>query len=140
MVTWRTNCSDGFAMLETIILQRRLIKSHCRRALNLNAQSWLQHFNEQWVITQHAMTRKAATTNTDSARMVQKYDTYHHTIWSKGHLHMDKTALFYNARPKRAMILKGELCQGGKEYTDSTTVLFCHTADGSNLSSNCWKV
>jgi hypothetical protein len=53
---------------------------------------------------------------------------------------MEKTALFYNAHPKRAMTLKGEMCQGGKEYKDSTTILFCHTEDGSNLSSNCWKV
>jgi hypothetical protein len=45
---------------------------------------------------------------------------------------MDKTALFYNAHLKWAMILKGEMCQGGKEYKDSTTVLFCHTADGRN--------
>jgi hypothetical protein len=29
---------------------------------------------------------------------------------------LDKTALFYNAQPKTAVVLKGEKCQGGKQY------------------------
>jgi hypothetical protein len=44
---------------------------------------------------------------------------------------MDKTALFYNAQPKRTMALKGEKYKRGKRYKDRVTVVLCCNADSS---------
>jgi hypothetical protein len=38
---------------------------------------------------------------------------------------MDKTALFYNSQPNRALASEGEKCQGGKRHNDRVTVVLC---------------